>query len=149
MPNPPQGKVAAVSDAMGPGMELMYRDIKLDGRMMLELTLFYLNGFDGLSGYSAPFAAPRTLALNAGPNQQVRVDLLAPTAPADSMADADLRATVFETRPDAPGRRGPAPIRFDLSPWAGQTMRLRIATVANQTPLRAGVDDIRLIPIER
>jgi D-alanyl-D-alanine carboxypeptidase len=149
MPNPPQGKVAAVSDAMGPGMELMYRDIKLDGRMMLELTLFYLNGFDGLSGYSAPFAAPRTLALDAGPNQQVRVDLLAPTAPADSMADADLRATVFETRPDAPGRRGPAPIRFDLSPWAGQTVRLRIATVANQTPLRAGVDDIRLIPIER
>jgi CubicO group peptidase (beta-lactamase class C family) len=149
MPNPPQGKFAAVSDAMGPAMELMYRDIKLEGRMMLELTVFYANGFDGLSGYSAPFAAPRTLALNAGPNQQVRVDLLAPTAAADSMADADLRATVFDTRPDAPGRRGPTPIRYDLSPWAGQTVRLRIATVANQAPLRAGVDDVRLIPIER
>lgn len=149
MPNPPQGTFAAVSDALGPGMELMYRDITPEGRMMLELTVFYVNGFDGLSGYSAPFAAPRTLALNAGPNQQVRVDLLAPTAAADAMAEADLRATVFETRPDAPGRRGPTRIRYDLSPWAGQTVRLRIATAANQAPLRAGVDNIRLVPIDR
>jgi D-alanyl-D-alanine carboxypeptidase len=149
MPNPPQGKFAAVSDAMGPGLKLMYRDIKLEGPLMLELTVFYVNGTDGLSGYSLPFAAPRTLAINAGPNQQFRVDVLAPTAAADSMADADLRATVFETRPDAPARRGPTPIRYDLSPWAGQTVRLRIATADNQAPLRAGIDNVRLIPIER
>jgi len=149
MPNPPQGKFAAVSDAMGPALKLMYRDIKLEGPVMLELTVFYVNGTDGLSGYGVPFAAPRTLAINAGPNQQFRVDVLAPTAAADSLADADLRATVFETRPDAPARRGPTPIRYDLSPWAGQTVRLRIATAANQAPLRAGIDNVRLIPIER
>jgi CubicO group peptidase (beta-lactamase class C family) len=149
MPNPPQGTVAAVSDAPGPGMQLMYRDIKVEGRMMLELTVFYTNGTDGLSGYSAAFAAPRSLAINAGPNQQFRVDLLAPTAAADSMADADVRATVFETRPDAPARRGPTPVRYDLSPWAGQTVRLRVATVSNQAPMRSGIDDVRLIPIER
>jgi D-alanyl-D-alanine carboxypeptidase len=149
MPNPPQGKFAAVSDAMGPGMQLMYRDLKLEGPVMLELMVFYVNGFDGLSGYSVPFVAPRTLAINAGPNQQFRIDVLVPTAAADSMADADLRATVFETRPDAPARRGPTPIRYDLSPWAGQTVRLRIATAGNQTPLRAGIDNVRLVPIER
>jgi D-alanyl-D-alanine carboxypeptidase len=149
MPSPPQGRFAAVSDAMGPALKLMYRDIKLEGPVMLELTVFYVNGADGLSGYSVPFAAPRTLAINAGPNQQFRVDVLAPTAAADSMADADLRATVFETRPDAPARRGPTPIRYDLSPWAGQTVRLRIATADNQAPLRAGIDNVRLIPIDR
>jgi D-alanyl-D-alanine carboxypeptidase len=149
MPNPPQGKFAAVSDAMGPGMQLMYRDIKLEGPVMLELTVFYVNGFDGLSGYSVPFVAPRSLTINAGPNQQFRVDLLAPTAAADSMADADVRATVFETRPDAPARRGPTPIRYDLSLWAGQTVRLRMATVNNQAPMRAGIDNVRLIPIDR
>jgi hypothetical protein len=117
--------------------------------VMLELMVFYVNGFDGLSGYSVPFVAPRTLAIDAGPNQQFRVDVLAPTAAADSMADADLRATVFETRPDAPARRGSTPIRYDLSPWAGQTVRLRIATAGNQTPLRAGIDNVRLVPIER
>jgi D-alanyl-D-alanine carboxypeptidase len=149
MPNPPQGKFAAVSDAAGPGMQIMYRDLKLEGPVMLELTVFYVNGVDGLSGYSLPFVAPRTLAINAGPNQQFRVDVLAPTAAADSMADADLRATVFETRPDAPARRGPTPIRYDLSPWAGQTVRLRIATAGNQSPLRAGIDNVRLMPIDR
>ena len=133
----------------GPGMQLMYRDIKLEGPMMLELTVFYSNGIDGLSGYSSRFVSPRTLAINAGPNQQFRVDLLAPTAAADSMAEADVRATVFETRPDAPARRGPTPIRYDLSPWAGQTVRLRIATAMNQGLMRAGIDNVRLIPIDR
>jgi hypothetical protein len=149
VPTPPQGKFAAVSDGMGPGMQLMYRDIKLDGPAMLEVTVFYVNGIDGLSGYSGPFVAPSTLAIDAGPNQRFRVDILAPTAAADSMAVADVRATVFETSPDAPARRGPTPIRYDLSPWTGQTVRLRIATAANQAPLRAGIDNVRLIPIER
>ena len=149
MPNPPQGKFAAVSDTMGPGSRLMYRDIKLDGPVMLEVTVFYTNGIDGLSGYSSRFVVPRTLAINAGPNQQFRIDLLAPTAAPDSMADADIRATVFETGPDAPARRGPTPIRYDLSRWAGQTVRLRIATADNQGPMRAGIDNVRLIPIER
>jgi D-alanyl-D-alanine carboxypeptidase len=149
MPNPPQGKFAAVSDAPGPGMQLMYRDIKLEGPMMLELTVFYANGTDGLSGYSSPFVTPRTLAINAGPNQQFRIDVLSPTAAADSLADADVRATVFEVRPSDPARRSPAPVRYDLSPWAGQTVRLRIAAGGNQAPLRAGIDNVRLIPIER
>jgi hypothetical protein len=127
----------------------MYRDITVAGPAILELTVFYSNGLDGLSGYSNRFVAPRTLSIDAGPNQQFRVDLLAPTAAPESMADADLRATVFETRPDAPGRRDPTPVRFDLSPWAGQTVRLRIATADNQGPMRAGVDNVRLIPIER
>lgn len=149
MPNPPQGKFAAVTDAPGPGMQLMYRDISLEGPMMLELTVFYANGADGLSGYSAAFVTPRTLAINAGPNQQFRVDVLAPTAAPDSMADADVRATVFDVRPSDPARRSPMPIRYDLSPWAGQTVRLRVAAVGNQAPLRAGIDNVRLIPIER
>jgi CubicO group peptidase (beta-lactamase class C family) len=149
MPNPPQGKFAAVSDTNGPGSRVLYRDIKLDGPMLLELTIFYVNGMDGLSGYSSRFVAPKTLATNAGPNQQFRIDLLAPTAAADSMADADLRATIFETAPDAPARLGPTPIRFDLSRWTGQTVRLRIATADNQGPMRAGIDNVRLIPIER
>jgi D-alanyl-D-alanine carboxypeptidase len=149
MPDPPQGEFAAVADAPGPGMQLMYRDIKVDAPAMLELTVYYVNGFDGLSGYSVPFVAPRSLAIDAGPNQQFRVDLLAPTAAPDSMTDADVRATVFETRPDDPARRNPAAIHFDLSPWVGQTVRLRVVSVNNQTPMRAAIDNVRLVPIER
>ena len=149
VPAPPQGRFAAVSDTMGPGSRLMYRDIAVDAPAMLELTVFHSYGPDGLSGYSTRFVAPRTLSVDGGPNQQFRVDLLAPTAAADSMAAADLRATLFETLPDAPGRRGPTPVRYDLTPWVGQTIRLRVATADNQGPMRAGIDDVRLIPIAR
>jgi D-alanyl-D-alanine carboxypeptidase len=149
VPNPPQGQFGAVTDTNGPGTRILYRDLKLEGRYLLELTLFYTNGFDGLSGYSSSFVTPRTLALNAGPNQQFRVDLLVPSAAVDSMAEADIRATVFETQPGAPTRRSPAPVTFDLSRWEGQTLRLRIATADNQGPMRAGVDNIRLIPLEQ
>ena len=75
--------------------------------MMLELTVFYSNGIDGLSGYSSRWVLPRTLAVNTGPNQQFRVDLLAPTAAADSMAERDILATIFETTPDDPARWDP------------------------------------------
>jgi hypothetical protein len=78
----------------------MYRDIRLEGRVMLELTVFYLNGFDGLSGYSVPFVAPRSMTINAGPNQQFRVDLLAPTAGADSIADGGPDEQAVTVRPN-------------------------------------------------
>jgi D-alanyl-D-alanine carboxypeptidase len=149
MPNPPQGRFAAVSDSKGPGSQIMSRDLKLESPMMLELTIFYSNGIDGLSGYSGRFVSPRTLSVKSGPNQQFRIDLLAPTAAADSMAEADIRATVFETRPDDPAQRGPTPIRYDLSPWAGQTVRLRVATALNQGLMRTGIDNVRLITIDR
>jgi CubicO group peptidase (beta-lactamase class C family) len=147
MPNPPQGKFGAVSDGYGPGTRIMYRDLKLDGPYLLEMSVFYVNGFAAFTGYSTRFVSPPTLALTAGPNQQFRVDLMSPTAAADSMAAADITATVFATAPGAPAQRLPSPVTLDLSRWAGQTVRLRIATADNLGPLRAGVDHIRLIPI--
>ena len=62
-----------------------------------------------------------------------------------------LSVTIDRVRDPArcTGTTRPTPIRYDLSTWAGQTVRLRIATAANQAPLRAGVDNVRLIPIER
>jgi hypothetical protein len=52
-------------------------------------------------------------------------------------------ATVFQARPTDPPRLQPTEVTFDLSPWAGQTIRLRFASADNQGPLRAGVDNIR------
>lgn len=39
-------------------------------------------------------------------------------------------------------------IGHDLSPWAGQTLRLRVAPVLNQGLMRTGIDNVRLIPID-
>ena len=79
LPNPPQGRFAAVTDANGPGTRILYRDVKLDGRFRLHLSVFYA----GVGGFSSP----QTLAYDEpGANQQFRIDLVAPSAPIDSVA---------------------------------------------------------------
>jgi hypothetical protein len=148
VPDPPQGKFAAVTDMRGPGTRILYRDLRLDGRYVLQMSIFYINGVDGFSGYASSFASPKTLSVDAGPNQQFRIDLLAPAAPVDSVADEDIRATIFQTSSSDRTRTRPTPISFDLSRWNGQTVRLRFASVDNQRPMRVGVDDIRLAPVE-
>jgi D-alanyl-D-alanine carboxypeptidase len=140
LPNPPQGRFAAATDTNGPGTRILYRDVKLDGRFRLHLSVFYA-GVDG-------FSSPQTLAYDeAGANQQFRIDLLAPSAPIDSVARGDVLANVFATSAGDPDRREPSTVSVDLSRWAGRTVRLRLAVTDNGGPLRAGVDDIRFEPI--
>jgi hypothetical protein len=142
VPNPPQGKFAAVTDMNGPGRRILYRDVKLDGRYMLRLTVFYVN--------TGPLSTPDTLDYEGpGENQQYRVDIVEPSAPVDSVAAAHVLANVFRTSPGDADRREPSAVTVDLSKWAGQTVRLRLVGVDNRGPLRAGVDDIRLEPIGR
>jgi hypothetical protein len=141
VPSPPQGRYAAVTDTNGPGLRILYRDLKLDGAYLLRLTVFYTS--------AGPLISPDTLDYSVGPNQQYRVDLLAPSAPVDSVAKDDVLATVFHTAPGDPTRGEPRAITVDLSPWQGRAVRLRFASVDNRGPLRAGVDDIRLEPVAR
>src|SRR3954463_13271192 len=49
LPDPPQGKFAAVADTNGPGTRILYRDVKLDGRFRLHVTVFYA----GVGGFSS------------------------------------------------------------------------------------------------
>jgi CubicO group peptidase (beta-lactamase class C family) len=136
VPDPPQGKFAAVSDMNGPGTRILYRDVKLDGRFRLHLTVFYA-GVGGLR-------SPHTLAHDEPQaNQQFRIDLVAPSAAIDSVAQRDVLVNVFATSPSDADSRGPTAVSVDVSRWAGQTVRLRLAVTDNRGPLRAGVDDIR------
>jgi D-alanyl-D-alanine carboxypeptidase len=136
VPDPPQGRFAAVTDMNGPGTRILYRDLRLDGRFSLQLSVFYTS--DG------PLNSPATLAYDTPePNQQFRIDLLRPSAPVDSVAKSDVMVNVFHTSPGDPARRPPTEARIDVSAWAGQTVRLRLATTDNQGPLRVGVDNIR------
>jgi D-alanyl-D-alanine carboxypeptidase len=136
VPDPPQGRFAAVTDMNGPGTRILYRDLRLDGRFSLQLSVFYTS--DG------PLNSPATLAYDTPePNQQFRIDLLRPSAPVDSVAKSDVMVNFFHTSPGDPARRPPTEARIDVSAWAGQTVRLRLATTDNQGPLRVGVDNIR------
>ena len=136
VPDPPQGRFAAVTDMNGAGTRILYRDLRLEGRLALQLSVFYAG--------TGPFSSPATLAHDAPEaNQQFRIDLLSPSAPIDSVAKGDVLVNVFHTSPGDPARRQPTEVRMDVSAWAGQTVRLRLATTDNQGPLRVGVDNIR------
>ncbi len=136
VPDPPQGRFAAVTDVNGPGTRILYRDLRLEGRFSLQLSVFYTG--------TGPFSSPATLAYDTPEaNQQFRIDLLRPSAPIDSVAKGDVLVNVFRTSPGDPARRQPTEARADVSAWAGQTVRLRLATTDNQGPLRVGVDNIR------
>ncbi len=137
MPAPPEGRYAAVTDMTAPGARILYRDVKLDGRVKLQFTVFYDN--------AGEFSSPASLAFDGRePNQQFRVDLMDPAAPADSTAAKHVLATIFKTAPGDPSKLAPRTITFDLSRWAGERVRIRFAQVDNGGPLRAGVDDVRL-----
>ena len=136
VPDPPQGRFAAVTDMNGPGTRILYRDLRLEGRFSLQLSVFYAG--------TGPLSSPASLAHDTPEaNQQFRIDLLRPSAPIDSVAKSDVLVNVFHTSPGDPARRPPTEARLDVSAWAGQTVRLRLATTDNQGPLRVGVDNIR------
>ena len=142
VPNPPQGTFAAVSDGAGPGRRILYRDVSLDGRYQLRLTVFYAN----TGRFSAATATSRNTVSR---EQHYRIDVLSGDAPIDSAVPGHVLATVFQAQPGDPARRDPGEVVVDLSAWAGETVRLRLIAADNMGPLRAGVDNVRFEPVGR
>lgn len=136
---PPQGNFAATTDQNGRGSHILYQDIALEenAEHTLSFTLYYRNS-------ARSFSTPDTLDYNVRPNQQYRVDILKPSADPFSVDPADVLDSVYRTEVGDPNTLEPTPMTFDLSPYAGQTVRLRFAEVDNQSNFRASVDDIQV-----
>lgn len=144
VPDPPEGRFAAVTDMSAPGTRILYRDVRLSGPRRLRLTVFYDNHVVDR------FFTPRTLRFeDCAPNQQFRIDVMDPSAPIDSLSGRAVLATVFRTAAGDPRKIAPTAMAFDLSRWADRTVRLRFAQVDNRGPLRAGIDDVRFEPLGR
>lgn len=141
MPDPPQGRFAAVTDMSGWGTFILYRDVDLKGEFTLHLTAFYES--------VAPLSTGRTLRWDdfTEANQQFRIDVLDRSAAFDSVADGDVLVNVLRTDASGPASVAPSEVSVDLSELSGQTVRLRLAVVTNGAVLRAGVDDIRFEPV--
>lgn len=149
VPPPPAGKFAAITAQGGPGMRFMYQDVTLEPYYshQLSMLVYYQAG--------APLAtpSPNTLELpeeteimltEAEPNEQYRIDVIKPTAPLASLAPGDVLGTVFATQTGDPQTLAPKAFGFDLTPYAGQTVRLRLAEVDNEGILNAGVDSVAI-----
>ncbi len=150
VPPPPQGNFAAISDQTGPGTHLLYQDVALESGATHSLSMLVY--YQSSAAISVP--TPDTLSSTgtdgeapAQPNQQYRIDVMKPSAPVYSVSPSDILATVFRTNAGDPQALSPITITTDLTPFAGQTVRLRIAEVDNLSFFNAGADAVSITSI--
>jgi hypothetical protein len=163
---PFEGRFDAVADEHNPSSMILYQEIALEPGQTHQLSM-YLNYHS-----FAPIFAPDSLESNkineeeemllppmmskmqpravtaaeeeAERNQQVRVDVLRAGAPLKSVRPADVLATVFATKNGAAQQIPWTHLTADLSPFAGQTVRIRVAAVDTEFYLNAGVDAVSI-----
>jgi hypothetical protein len=140
IPPPPAGNYAATTDQGGPGSHILYQDLTLEPYYTHSLSLL------AYYGSAAPLVtpSPNTLSFETVENQQYRIDVMKPTAPVDSVAAGDTLATVFATNNGDPQQLGSTSFTADLTPFAGQTVRLRFAEVDNEGFFNAAVDSVAI-----
>ncbi|MDX6587340.1 MAG: hypothetical protein QOI31_1813 [Solirubrobacterales bacterium] len=131
---PPQGTYAAGLASQGPGTHILYRKITVSGGQELSLQLAYFNT-------AGEFFVQNDLDSDTGANQQLRVDIMEPDAPIDSLEPADIVENVFRTNEGDDSKRNYFKRKTDLD--AGE-YRLRIAEVDNQAEFLVGVDAVKL-----
>jgi hypothetical protein len=88
-----------------------------------------------------------TLSEMGGANQQMRVDVMDPGAAVDDLG-AGVLQNLFITLPGDPLSIGYTTLNADLSAYAGQTVRIRIAEVDNQFFFQGAVDEVSVDAVE-
>jgi len=140
VPPHPQGLHAALADQTNMASMILYQDIALPAgsRYLLSFEYYYVN--------FANFYSPPSLNCFNAPNQQARIDIVSPSASDTYSVDAaDILANIFQTSPESsPSLYGPATIEYDMTPFAGQTVRLRFACVNSEYYFNVGVDNIQI-----
>jgi hypothetical protein len=147
---PPQGAFAAVADQANPDSLILYQDVALEPGLAQRLSL--LAYYDTYRPIAIPnpdtlSVASEALRLPNGDfrkNQQFRIDVMRADAPPDSLNPTDVLRPVFATRLGAPLSMAPTRLTADLGPFAGQTVRIRIAVADSEEVLNAGVDAVSI-----
>jgi len=137
---PPVGTFAAVTDQGEPDSNLLYQDIQIPSgaTVMCSAIVYYENDDDGDG-----FIIGDGLTLNVD-NQQYRVDIMDPDAPSYDTG-AGVLLNLFQTLPGDPNSLGYTTLNFDLSPFAGSTVRIRAAVVVTEDVLNGSIDAVSCI----
>jgi len=133
---PTQGLFAAMSDSLSAGAHLLYQDITVPSEGLRLVCDLYVKNDAGFYNDAGSFE------WGGGSNQMARIDLLDPTAPVDDLG-AGVLENIYHLGPGDPNEIPYQPLPIDLSPYAGQTVRLRFAQVDNEGILNIGVDNCR------
>jgi len=139
VPAPPLGSFAAMSSQTGPGSHILYQNITIPAGFSAKFfAKVYVNNQAGA------FSTPASLDYTVSPNQQARIDIMS-TGSSTTDVGAGVLLNVFRTQVGDPTVSGYNTITADLTPYAGQTVRLRIAEVDNQSFFQFGVDGVSVI----
>jgi len=142
---PPGGTYAATTDQLGVGSHVLYQDVTLPANINLYLSFIYY-----YANYQNIISVPTPPTLNflpfSTPNQQYRIDITRPNlVDPFSVAPADILANLVQTPNGLTGINvGYTQIVYNLSPFAGQTIRIRFAEVDNVFFFLASVDNVRI-----
>jgi hypothetical protein len=136
---PPVGSFSAMSSQTGPGSHILYQNISVPGGSPAKFfAMVYVNNQGGA------FATPASLDYTVSPNQQARIDIMT-TGSAITDVGAGVLLNLYQTNVGDPLVSGYTNISVDLTPFAGQTVRLRIAEVDNTGNFAFGVDAVSVI----
>jgi hypothetical protein len=142
---PPQGTYAAISDLADPDTLLLYQEVTLPAGSSYQLSLLaYYNSRVPIAVPSPDTLSVAEEVLEGRQNQQFRIDVMRAGAPLESLEPGDVLLNVFQTGSGAPQVMKPTKLMADLTPFAGQTVVLRVAVAAHQELLNAGIDAVQI-----
>ncbi|NEO91985.1 MAG: PEP-CTERM sorting domain-containing protein [Moorea sp. SIO3G5] len=142
IPSPSQGSFFSVTDQRGFGSRVLFQDIVLEAGFTHELSFdwFAQNRFRG------GLRDAGTMAFNRGANQHFRVDLVSAGfnnwfGPS---SDAGVLANIISPVGQRNRVNGFNTTTFDLTEWAGSTVRLAFRQVDNKGFFNSGVDAVSI-----
>ena len=140
-PAPPAGNFSAMSSQGGPGSHIIYQDVTLPASATdaaFQARIWYHN-------WAGSFVNPASLSETVFPNQQFRIDVISPSSPVTVMGAGILQTIFTTTSSSAFTLPGYTVVTASLGAFAGQTIRIRIAEVDNQSNFHAGTDDVSIV----
>jgi hypothetical protein len=168
---PPDGIFAAITDQGDPSSQVLYQDIVVPTiGVQCSAVIYYINrgGEIGIGSVSTEATdnytnrgsevgsvstkvdgegvfinGPDLSQLN-GPNQQARIDIMDPAADPFDVGSGVL-LNIFQTNPGDPAELDYTPLNFDLSQFAGSTVRFRVAEVDNQGVFNFSIDNVQCL----
>jgi hypothetical protein len=143
--SPPQGTYAAISEEADPDTLTLSQEVTVPAGTSSQLSLLaYYNSYKPIEVPTADTLSVSEEVLGGQQNQQFRVDVMRAGAPLESLEPSDILLNVFQTAPGAPQVMKPTRLTADLTPFAGQTVMLRVAVAANQEVFNAGIDEVQV-----
>ena len=136
---PPVGVFAAATDQFSSGSHVLYQDLAIPGggEVLCTAIIYYQNSAED-------FFTGSDLSYLTIPNQQARVDIISTDADPFT-SSAGVLLNIFQTQPGDPSTLGYTAIDFDLSPFAGSTVRFRVVEVDNEFFFNFGIDEVSCI----